>query len=232
MIDAEKVKAFWEKRAEKFGKVSFESIVTLEEDTEALVEKIKVETESVFALLGDISGRSILDLGAGVGQWSFRFIERGALSVTAVEYASNLVRIGREEVARRGLKGIEFIEAPAEKFVADRKFDIVYISGLFVYLNDDQVSELMLHLLDMLKPRSGILLLRDGTGIEKRHVINQKMSVHLGTKYSAVYRSREEYLALFSEIGLTCNYDQDVFPEAHSLNKYHETRLRFYLFKN
>ena len=43
MIDADKVKKFWEDRAEKLGAVAFESIVNLEEDPDALAEKIRVE---------------------------------------------------------------------------------------------------------------------------------------------------------------------------------------------
>lgn len=231
MIDAEKVKAFWENRADRMGEVAFESIVSLEENEEALAEKIRVETANVFGLLGDCSGKRIVDLGAGIGQWAFRFVERGAADVTAVEYAARLVQIGRQEAARRGVPEIEFVESPAEKFVADRKYDIVFISGLFVYLNDDQVRELMPHVMDMIDPGKSVVLLRDGTGIQGRHEINQKMSGHLGTEYSAVYRTPEEYLALFSEIGLTCTHDQNMFPEGHPLNKYPETRLRLYMFR-
>jgi 2-polyprenyl-3-methyl-5-hydroxy-6-metoxy-1,4-benzoquinol methylase len=229
MIDADKVKAFWESRAEKMGEVAFESIVNLEEDQEALAEKIRVETDVVFTYLGDISGKSIVDLGAGIGQWAFRFQERGARLVTAVEYASNLVRIGREEASRRGVQSIEFIESPAEQFTAEQRYDIVYISGLFVYLNDNQVDALMANLHDMLVP-GGLLLLRDGTGVPDRYEINQKMSDHLGLEYSAIYRTRDEYLDLFARIGLSCQNDTNMFPEGHPLNKYPETRLRIYKF--
>lgn len=231
MIDADKVKQFWENRAERMGDVAFESIVNLEEDQDALAEKIRVETRNVFEYLGDVAGKSILDLGAGVGQWAFRFHERGAAHVTAVEYAANLVRIGRAEAERREVSTIEFVESPAERFVARRTFDIVYISGLFVYMNDDQVVELMANLKPMLDRRDGMVLLRDGTGVPDRYEINQRMSDHLGTEYSAIYRTREDYIELFAGIGLICTRDQNMFTEGHSLNKYVETRLRLYRFE-
>ncbi|MEM8773808.1 MAG: class I SAM-dependent methyltransferase [Pseudomonadota bacterium] len=231
MIDADKVKAFWESRAKKLGDVAFESIVNLEEDEDALSEKIQVETKNVFDFLGDIQGKTIIDLGAGIGQWAFRFQEQGAAMVTAVEYASNLVRIGSEEAARRGITNVEFRTSPAETFNSERSYDIVYISGLFVYLNDDQVTILMPRLKKMLAVDGGILLLRDGTGDPVRHEINQEMSTHLGTEYSAIYRTRDEYLTLFSRIGLTCVRDKNMFPEGHPLNKYRETRLRLYRFE-
>ena len=231
MIDANKVKAFWENRAKKMGELAFESIVNLEQDKHALAEKIRVETKNVFDLLGDVTDKTIVDLGAGIGQWAFRFHEKGAAHVTAVEYAGGLVQIGKEEASRRGVENLEFIESPAEKFVSDRTFDIVYISGLFVYLNDDQVAEMMPHIKNMVEPSKSTVLLRDGTGVQGRHEINQQMSDHLGTEYSAVYRTHDDYLELFSDIGLTCLHDQNMFPEGHSLNKYPETRLRLYKFE-
>ncbi|MEM9642369.1 MAG: class I SAM-dependent methyltransferase [Pseudomonadota bacterium] len=231
MIDADKVKKFWEDRAEKLGAVAFESIVNLEEDPDALAEKIRVETENVFSYLGDISGKSIVDLGAGVGQWSFRFHDRGAAHVTAVEYAASLAELGSREAEKRGVDTIKFVVSPAEKFTGERTYDFIYISGLFVYLNDDQVEELMSNLPGLLHDTS-VVILRDGTGVPARHEINQKMSDHLGTEYSAVYRTKEEYLDLFSGIGLKCLRDQNMFPEGHPLNKYPETRLRLYRFEH
>jgi len=230
MIDAKKVKKFWEGRAKRLGSVAFESIANLEEDSDALAEKIRVETENVFSYLGDISNKSIADLGAGVGQWSFRFHDAGAAHVTAVEYAASLVEIGRKEAAKRDSDSVEFVVSPAEQFKGNRTYDIVYISGLFVYLNDDQVAELMPNLPGLLHEKS-IVVLRDGTGVPNRHQIDQKMSDHLGAEYSAIYRTKEAYLNLFSAVGLKCIRDQNMFPEHHPLNKYPETRLRLYRFE-
>lgn len=230
MIDAEKVKKFWEDRAEKLGSVAFESIVNLEENADALAEKINVETENVLSFLGDISGKSIVDLGAGVGQWSFRFHDKGAAHVTAVEYAASLAKIGSKEAKKRSVETIEFAVSPAEKFIGNRTYDFVYISGLFVYLNDDQAAELMSNLPALLHEDS-IVVLRDGTGVPDRHEINQKMSNHLGTEYSAIYRTQEDYLRLFAAVGLECKKQKNMFPEGHALNKYPETRLRLYRFE-
>lgn len=230
MIDADKVKEFWEKRGEKLGSVAFESIVNLEEDPDALAEKIRVETKNVFDYLGDITGKSMVDLGAGIGQWSFRFHDMGAAHVTAVEYAESLVDIGRAEAERRDIETIEFVASPAEQFVSDRTYDFIYISGLYVYLNDDQTGALMANLPKLLHEGS-VVLLRDGTGVPDRHEINQQMSDHLGSEYSAIYRTKEDYIDLFATIGMKSVRDKNMFPEGHPLNKYPETRLRLYRFE-
>jgi hypothetical protein len=76
-----------------------------------------------------------------------------------------------------------------------------------------------------------IILLRDGTGIDGRYEINNRFSEHLKADYSAIYRSRSEYVSMFNNAGFTLIKDENMFDEGCPLNKYPETRLRVYLFK-
>lgn len=227
MIDRDKVKAFWDARARTFGSLDFNSIANLEEDPANLALKVRLESEKVFAYLGSIAGKTILDLGAGVGQWAFRFVERGAAHVTAVEYSAQLADIGRLEAQRRGVSNLEFIVSPAETFTSDKAFDLVFISGLFVYMNDDQAEKLVSGLSRFCHANTSVLL-RDGTGVRKRHDIDNRFSEHLRTDYSATYRTAREYEALFNSYGFRFLRHENMFPEDCVLNKYPETRLRIY----
>jgi cyclopropane fatty-acyl-phospholipid synthase-like methyltransferase len=230
MIEKEKVKRFWDARANNYKSLPFESIVNLEQDADNLELKIRLETEKVFSWLPVIKGKTILDLGAGVGQWSFRFVDNGAISIVAVEYSEPLVEIGRKEALFRGFKNVEFVVSPAEKFMPTGTFDIIFISGLFVYMNDDQATELMTNLMKPCRKES-VILLRDGTGINGRHEINDRFSEHLNVHYSATYRTRNEYCEMFNNAGFSLVKDENMFEEGCVLNKYPETRLRIYLFK-
>lgn len=229
MLDPVKVHSFWEGRAAALGRVAFESIANLEQDPENLRLKIEDETAKVFDWLPPLSKLRVLDLGAGVGQWAFRFAQRGAARVVAVEYAAGLVRIGRAEARRRHFDQVDFVESAAEHFMAHEPFDLVFISGLFVYLNDDQARVLLERLPALVRP-GGTLLLRDGTGIQGRYEIDDRPSDHLGENYSATYRTREQYVAAFEARGFTCLRDEDMFAAGHPLNKYPQTRLRLYEF--
>lgn len=230
-IDQESVKRFWDARASTYTDLPFESVVNLEQDPENLKMKIELETAKVFEYLPALTGARILDLGAGVGQWAFRFAERGAAEVLAVEYSADLVEIGRRECEVRGYGNVEFVVSAAEDFVAAEPYDFVFISGLFVYLNDDQAVRLAQHLPSLVGDK-GRVILRDGTAIEQRYELNKSFSEHLQTEYSAVYRTREEYRELFDLAGLTMVRDENVFYDGCPLNKYPETRLRVYEFCN
>jgi SAM-dependent methyltransferase len=231
MIDARNVKRFWEARGNKLGEVPFESIANLEEDPKLLELKVKLEQERVLPLIPLGPDSTLLDLGAGVGQWTFRFAPL-VRRVVAVEYSAPLAEIGRKEATRRGAYNVEFVVSPAEAFETDERFDVVFVSGLFVYLTDPQCDRLMKALPGLLAP-GGTLLLRDGTSIlpGRRHEIDNRFSQHLQECYSAIYRTREEYLALFAREGLELVEDGQMFEESSPLNKYPETRLRYYVFR-
>jgi len=229
MIDPVKVKSFWDSRAQCYSTLPLESVANLEQDPENLKLKINDEVAKVFSWLPDLKGKRILDLGAGVGQWTFRFAERGAADIVAVEYSAGLAEIGAAEARKRNYSQVAFQVSPAEMYRADKPFDVVFISGLFVYLNDDQALALAQNLPGMVD-KEGLVLLRDGTGIAGRHEINDRMSDHLGVRYSATYRTRQQYIDLFSAAGFVLKDDENMFPEGHPLNKYPETRLRLYRF--
>jgi cyclopropane fatty-acyl-phospholipid synthase-like methyltransferase len=181
LIDPGKVKNFWERRGQKLREIPFESIANLEENPQLLALKTELEQACIMPLLPDRADATILDLGAGVGQWSFRFVDK-ATKVTAVEYSESLANIGRREAVRRGISNLEFVVQPAEQFTSATPFDIVFISGLFVYLTDEQSARLMANLPTLVKESSTIIL-RDGTSIlPARHQIVDRHSDILNAK--------------------------------------------------
>ncbi len=229
MIDELSVKKFWENRSKKYTKIPFESVANLEEDTELLALKIQLETEKILPMLQLNQNLNVLDLGAGCGQWTFRIAPK-VKKIVGVEYTEQLVKIANLEIAKRKLSNIEFVVSPAEKYDFIEKNDLIFISGLFVYLTDSQVSELLERMRTALKKNTRIFL-RDGTSIlPERYIINNTFSDTLSSDYSAVYRTRNEYVQLFNNIGMKLEFDGNVFDDGCPLNKYSETRLRFYSF--
>lgn len=231
MIDPQMVKSFWETRSEKLNKLPFESIANLEEKADLLQLKITLEQEKILPLLPLNPNIRILDLGAGVGQWTFRFAPF-VKEVTAVEYMDSFTQIAMNEANKQGLTNIKFVTNAAECYQSNTPFDIVFISGLFVYLNPDQAQQLMANLTNLLK-KNGLLLVRDGTSIlNHAYHINNHFSDILKENYSAFYRTRAQYITLFQNAGFKLIKDGQMFDEGCPLNKFIETRLRFYLFQH
>lgn len=224
VIDGAKVRAFWESQGRKLGSVALESIANLEERPDLLAEKLRLEQSCILPHLPLSRDASVLDLGAGVGQWSFRFAP-SVRRVVAVEYAESMAAIGRAEAKRLGHENVEFVVSSAEDFVPGEHFDLIFISGLLLYLNDQAVRRVLTTARAALATR-GVVFVRDAISVlERRHVIAGRYSEALRADYSAIYRTAGEMRALFDAAGLAVERDQQVFPEGSRLNKFPETRL-------
>lgn len=227
-MDEEKIRKFWQNRGSKYQDLSFESVANLEEDPESLKLKIRDEQEKVFSWFSP-TGKTILDLGAGIGQWAFRFQERGALKVDAVEYSSSFIEIGTREANIREAEGVKFIHSSAQDFRPNSLYDIIFVSGLFVYLEDVNFERVVRNICCALN-EGGRIIVRDGTSIGTSYELNDIYSEHLDEYYSATYRAPETYISVFRQFGLECLRHENMFAEGHPLNKYRETRLHLFEF--
>jgi demethylmenaquinone methyltransferase/2-methoxy-6-polyprenyl-1,4-benzoquinol methylase len=70
----------------------------------------------------------ILDLAGGTGDIAFRMARRGA-RVTVADINGEMLKVGRERADKRGIEGLDFVEANAEAMpFADQSFDAVTIA--------------------------------------------------------------------------------------------------------
>lgn len=223
------IKDFWDTQAKKINKLKPESISNLEEDEALSAKKLLIETKKVLAYLSASKSDNILDLGAGTGQWAIKFA--GIVNhVTAVEFSAPMLEIAKKLVSEKYIKNITFHNEKAQKFDTNDSFNIVFISGLLIYLSDVQLNNLLQRICKYLES-GGRVVLRDGTGLNGRYEINNKFSEELGSKYTALYRTSEEYISLFEKYGMSILRHEDMFEPGSPLNKRVETRLRIYEFR-
>ena len=228
-LDTKKVRKFWDAQAQKARNLSLESISNLEENEVLLKKKISAEKAKVLPLVDLPIGGRVIDLGSGAGQWSFRF-SRLAREVVSVEYSQAMMDIARGEADRLGIKNINFVCCPAQEFKSSKKFDLIFMSGLLIYLNDSDCEILADKCLKLSKPGTQVIL-RDGTGIDDRFEIRGQFSNELNAHYSATYRTAKQYIDLFQGAGFQLMEQSDMFENGSPLNKRLETRLRIYHFK-
>jgi SAM-dependent methyltransferase len=92
------------------------------------------EWPSLRALLPDLSGRRVLDLGCGFG-WFCRWArEQGASAVLGVDLSDRMLARAKRETRD---PAISYVKADLERFTPDpRAFDLVYSSLAFHYIED------------------------------------------------------------------------------------------------
>ena len=101
---------------------------------QSVMAQIKAE---ILRYVPDMNGKSVLDLGAGTGQWSLWAAQHGA-EVTLVEPAKKMLKIAQAKLWN--FQDVcKFINCKAEKFtkkVQDR-FDVIFLLGdVLSYVED------------------------------------------------------------------------------------------------
>lgn len=224
-INTNRVELFWKRRSAEFKSSSLESVTNFEVTNVA--ERMELEKKAVFGLVDFKSDWRVLDLGAGNGVWS-AMIAPLVNEIIAVEYMNAFIEKGKDILKRGGFNNVRYIHARAEDFVSEEVYDLVYTSGLLLYMND---CDLMRILQNMSYLNSGgYVLLRESTAVDSRYVVDNEYSVRLKQDYSAVYRTREEFENIFNAHGFRLLCDSDVFPKDSPYDKFKETKLRVYLF--
>ncbi|MGB0582593.1 MAG: class I SAM-dependent methyltransferase [Limisphaerales bacterium] len=155
--------------------------------------RFRAETKIVEELIGEMdTGGAVLDLGSGIGHWAEYFADRFA-RVVAVEGSD----VFHEVLAMRAKANarITAVHGNVLEFESNEQFDLIFLGGLLMYLNDEDVIQLLQRLLPLLRA-GGIVLCRESTvreGTETRE-----------GEYQATYRSVAVYEPLFQAGGLAC----------------------------
>lgn len=219
----EKSKTFWQKYSEKKD-LSYFSLMNLQTDPRLAQQKFYHELKIVLDNCDFLSHHNVLDLGGGVGLWSKAFSSL-VNSVTLVEREPSFVEKAHQLL--EPLNNCKIIESDSCLFRDESSFDIVFMSGLTIYL-DDSGFENMLNNVKAMTTKDSLIVHRDAYGVKQRFLLEDKLSTNLGEKYSAQYRSRVEYDELFRAFGWEKVLDIDMYPDD---KRWIETDLRLAKYK-
>jgi SAM-dependent methyltransferase len=94
-----------------------------------------LENRFILSRMGNLQGKRLLDIGAGLGESSVYFALQGA-RVTMTDISPGMVQTGRELARRYGVE-VEGIVSEAEDLgVAAETFDFVYIANTIHHVRD------------------------------------------------------------------------------------------------
>lgn len=91
-----------------------------------------VEEHSMFSLLGDLAGRSVVDLACGDGIYARKLMRAGARRVVGVDISSEMIALAKQAEAAEPL-GVRYVVADVAMVQLDEQFDIALCSYLFNY---------------------------------------------------------------------------------------------------
>jgi len=154
--------------------------------------RFRVETRITQQLIHSLSSDgTVLDLGSGIGYWAEHFAEHFA-KVVAVESSTPLYNAMKQRC--KSYSNVKTIQGDVLLFEPEDRFNLIFLGGLLMYLNKDDVVALLRKLSQALEP-GGIIVCREST-------VQQGVMTREG-EYQAVYRSVTEYQRIFEECRLT-----------------------------
>src|SRR5262245_54407209 len=94
--------------------------------------RLHIEEYTLFQLLGDVSGKAVLDLACGEGFYTRRLKRHGAVRVVGVDLSPPMIALARAEEERQSL-GIAYVNQDATTFEPAEPFDLVVAAYLLNY---------------------------------------------------------------------------------------------------
>lgn len=90
-----------------------------------------------FAQAGDVTGKSVLDIGCGSGIYAVDFARRGAKRMVGIDFSGNMLALARQEAKAHGVTEVcDFIQANFLELDIAEQFDVSIAIGVFDYLPD------------------------------------------------------------------------------------------------
>jgi len=189
-IDDAAVKSYFD--SSRGGTAATVSMMAHEHNLPASAARYRLnkEIQTINDWLDEVhsSGR-VLDVGCGAGTWTELFARRYN-TVMGIEQSSLMLKVARERVAR--LPNVTILEGDGRHDLPEGSFDMIFLGGLCMYLNDSDVITLLRSLKNRLV-EGGAIILREST-------VHQGVSLSRG-EYQAVYRSVNLYRQLFDRAG-------------------------------
>ncbi len=219
---------FWENQSLK--KYSFiHSASNLSNDKKFSKEKSKNEMKRIQDLLfsQNRTYSSCLEIGAGSCQWTY-ILAKISKKVLATDTCKGMLDIGIEYTIKKKIRNkIDFFygDICEKKYPQNSPYDLVFISGLILYLSQNQFSKLI-KFISMNTKTCSTLVLREPVGINKEYILDNVYSSELKTNYSAIYRTKKNIIDTFKLNNLFFKTNKWLHPDNSKFNKWKETSLK------
>jgi len=156
-----------------------------------------IEEQAVDKLILSLDRNgAALDLGSGMGFWAEKFARRFA-RVDALEGSSSLYAALEKRCSQHS--NMRAFLGDALSFQPDQRYQLIFLGGLLMYLDENDVIILLKRLKQYLEP-GGIILCRESTVREQTFILEGE--------YTAVYRSVKSYASLFKKCDLIIRHKE------------------------
>ncbi len=110
----------------------YDSIGREYQESKRLPFRLHIEEHTMFGLLPDLAGCSVVDLACGEGIYSRKLLRRGAARVVGVDISPEMISLARRAEEAEPI-GAEYVVADVSTVDVGEQFDVALCSFLFNY---------------------------------------------------------------------------------------------------
>ncbi len=184
------------------------------------------ETKQIISCLPNLSGKTVLELGSGIGRYTNYFASQ-AKEIITVDFNQKFIDKNKEN-------NVDFsniiyqCENAVNLSFEPGKFDFVFINWLFMYLDDNDVRKIITRIFQWLKPQ-GQLFLRESciTDSKGNPPLKPTSSDAQHSHFYSHYRDPEFYLDLLNQkLNLITQGNIEIYEQ-----KYNNPNQLFWIFR-
>lgn len=227
-IDSEKIKKFFNNRAKKDEEALL--VKTEFSDKENVEKRQKEESELLLNKI-DFENKKILEIGCGIGRWAEVFHDK-CDSYLGIDYSEDLIEIAKENYNYDNchFQVLSASQLDTSDLLVSAPFDIVIITGVLIYFNDDTIKKMIKDLNSLCASNKTIYIRETLSFLETRLTLKDFFSENLEADYNAIYRTDDEFLDFIKGINGNITIETDeIFDE---LKNFTETGYKYFLIKS
>ncbi|MBE5775661.1 MAG: class I SAM-dependent methyltransferase [Clostridiales bacterium] len=204
-LAGEHIREFFNKRAEEYSnnlRSRNTTVLLGDGDINYADQWDRFEKDFILPIISPKATDSVLDIGCGMGRWAEALIPLCG-SYIGIDFSDKMIHAAQSnfvDVPNAQFINTSFQELFACPQVFGKKFETVIIAGVSMYLNDNELRKCYEQLNQLLAANGGILYLEESIGVRERLSLDRHFSSALKDYYSAVYRTKNEYLDLLSPL--------------------------------
>jgi ubiquinone/menaquinone biosynthesis C-methylase UbiE len=119
--------------------------------------ELKTRDIALFSL-GDIQGKSVLDIGCGQGMYMLTFLKLGAKSATGIDIKAEDVKISNEYIIKNGFEPNAIVADCTKLPFPDNSFDKVFSGDVFEHITVEQKDKCIEEIYRVLKPGGNVTI--------------------------------------------------------------------------
>ena len=178
-----------------------------------------------------LENKKILEIGCGTGRWAEVFHDK-CDSYLGIDYSEDLIEIAKENYNYDNchFQVLSASQLDTADLLVSAPFDIVIITGVLIYFNDDTIKKMIKDLNSLCASNKTIYIRETLSFLETRLTLKDFFSENLEADYNAIYRTDDEFLDFINGINGNITIETDeIFDE---LKNFTETGYKYFLIKS